>query len=490
MLKEFFVPNKKNEYYPYMIRKPALSLYTVVLILFNLFSGALLPATSQEVAASSITPFTLVNLTNKERVSRGLNSLETNSQLTEAAYDKAADMFKKDYWDHFGPNGETPWGFINSEGYVYIYAGENLAKGFSTAEGVHQAWMASPTHKANIINSNYKEIGIAVAEGELQGEQVTLVVQMFGSQGTYGVTGSSESEPSTSGNSADQEPSETLNDETPDTERGEIKSISITSPAAGATISNPLTSIEGKVDFSKQTTGSYKVKISEGKTEIAEIESAQTTWVYIPENEWNEGENSLTASVGESKTTAKDTVSFMVDTTPPDFDEDSLVVYFNPDLDQWSVKLYSVEEGVTAHLTTGEKTFNLTPVSRGQYLLAVIPSEIVTDVEEVKLTLTDTVGNERTESILGEFTSSQTTEPLDDATGQKISLLASFRALSTKSQINVLFGFFLTLLLLVQIYYYKKHGILSDHGGYVVTAGFMVVIILVATVSGPLGSIV
>ena len=65
--------------------------------------------------------------------------MSPNAKLVAAAQAKANNMFELQYWDHFGPNGETPWMFISQAGYVYVYAGENLAKGFRTAEGVHEA---------------------------------------------------------------------------------------------------------------------------------------------------------------------------------------------------------------------------------------------------------------------------------------------------------------------------------------------------------------
>jgi hypothetical protein len=124
-------------------------------------------------------------------------------------------MFEQ-HWDHFGPNGETPWQFIRAEGYNYVYAGENLAKGFQTAEGVHEAWMASPTHAANIMSGNYKDIGVAVVQGVLLGKQTTLVVQMFGNLTTnVAGTATSGSIKSSSGTVVGNE-------------HGEIKSIRIT----------------------------------------------------------------------------------------------------------------------------------------------------------------------------------------------------------------------------------------------------------------------
>ncbi len=89
-------------------------------------------------------------------------------------------MFAKNYWAHNSPTGGTPWDFIIGAGYHYTVAGENLAKNFSDSQSVVNAWMASPTHRANMIKPGYKEIGFAVVNGTLNGEETTLVVQMFG----------------------------------------------------------------------------------------------------------------------------------------------------------------------------------------------------------------------------------------------------------------------------------------------------------------------
>jgi hypothetical protein len=89
-------------------------------------------------------------------------------------------MFSYNYWAHVSPKGVTPWDFIVSEGYQYTVAGENLAKNFTTSKDVVFAWMASPTHKANIVKSAYREVGFAVVNGVLNGAETTLVVQMLG----------------------------------------------------------------------------------------------------------------------------------------------------------------------------------------------------------------------------------------------------------------------------------------------------------------------
>jgi uncharacterized protein YkwD len=89
-------------------------------------------------------------------------------------------MFANDYWAHVAPDGTTPWSFIKSSGYAYTTAGENLARDFNDTGAMVEAWMNSASHRENIVNAKFKEIGVAVVNGTLQGVETTLVVQLFG----------------------------------------------------------------------------------------------------------------------------------------------------------------------------------------------------------------------------------------------------------------------------------------------------------------------
>ncbi len=122
----------------------------------------------------------IIEDTNMERQKMGLPPLIYNSALSQAATLKAQNMFEENYWAHFAPSGKDPWGFINRAGYRFSYAGENLARNFYTADDIVKAWMASSSHKENILNPKYQDIGIAVEEGVLQGQRTTVIVQMFG----------------------------------------------------------------------------------------------------------------------------------------------------------------------------------------------------------------------------------------------------------------------------------------------------------------------
>ena len=106
-------------------------------------------------------------------------------------------MFAKNYWSHYGPDGATPWDFILSSGYQYEYAGENLAKNFLFSQGVIDAWMRSSSHRDNILRKEYAEVGYAVLNGVLNGEETTIVVEMFGKPLTSSIAQKPEVRPNT-----------------------------------------------------------------------------------------------------------------------------------------------------------------------------------------------------------------------------------------------------------------------------------------------------
>jgi len=136
---------------------------------------------SQNIQAADITPGALMRLTNQARKEAGLAALKQNDLLNQAAEAKAKDMFKNDYFAHTSPKGVSPWHWIKQSGYAYGYAGENLAINYDTAESEQKAWMKSPTHRANILNKNYQEIGIAVVEGKIDGKNALVTVALFAS---------------------------------------------------------------------------------------------------------------------------------------------------------------------------------------------------------------------------------------------------------------------------------------------------------------------
>lgn len=178
----YLVPRESNNYKAKALHLDFLTLYLVLALVctvavkqFAAFRpGAVLGY------ATDITVDKLFQLTNEERAKNNVPPLSYNDKLAAAAYNKAQNMFKEGYWAHFAPDGTTPWSFILGSGYQYSVAGENLAKGFYFSDAVVQAWMNSPSHRENMLRDAYKDVGYAIANGTLNGEETTLVVQMFG----------------------------------------------------------------------------------------------------------------------------------------------------------------------------------------------------------------------------------------------------------------------------------------------------------------------
>jgi len=122
----------------------------------------------------------LVDLANDDREHNGRSSLKVSPQLQAAAQSKANDMAARSYFSHTTPEGHDSWYWFKQAGYSFTHAGENLAVDFFDSIDVERAWMNSPTHRANIIDSRYTEIGIAIAKGTFEGHDTVFVVQMFG----------------------------------------------------------------------------------------------------------------------------------------------------------------------------------------------------------------------------------------------------------------------------------------------------------------------
>lgn len=146
-----------------------------------LFAAAILslPGNARAIGSTEI-----VNLTNTERIRNGLSPLAYNGQLASSAYAKAQHMLTYGYWAHTAPDGTSPWVFVQRSGYAYVTVGENLARDFPSDAAVMAGWMNSPSHRANILKAEYKDIGVAVAAGTMQGVPVTLVVAHYGATAT------------------------------------------------------------------------------------------------------------------------------------------------------------------------------------------------------------------------------------------------------------------------------------------------------------------
>lgn len=170
-----------------MVKKfKTISLYiTVFLLLAKILLWSffyLTPPVVAETDSNHIKSRDLITMTNDYRQSLGLNHLNYNARLTQAAVNKAKDLLAKSYFNHTSPEGRRFSQWIREVNYDYFYVGENLAIDFTDSEKLFQAWIDSQSHRDNIVKPEYQEIGIATLEGKFNGRNTIVVVQLFGTR--------------------------------------------------------------------------------------------------------------------------------------------------------------------------------------------------------------------------------------------------------------------------------------------------------------------
>lgn len=183
-LKLLFIPCQENQYRPKFLDSQFLFYYAIFILVLKLIIVPFFILFPKSIFFATITKNDLIELTNQKRENLGIQSLKENPKLNEAAYLKAKDILEKDYFSHQSPQGVSPWFWFKKAGYNYQSAGENLAIGFLDSGEVIRAWLDSPSHKRNLLEKNYEEMGIAVMRGEFEGNDTTVVVQLFGTPKT------------------------------------------------------------------------------------------------------------------------------------------------------------------------------------------------------------------------------------------------------------------------------------------------------------------
>ncbi|HCE48746.1 MAG TPA: hypothetical protein DEQ86_00950 [Candidatus Jacksonbacteria bacterium] len=180
IFKDFFIPHDGNDHRPKILRPRALTVIILIATLLKLSAiGTLFFIYPSRAHMSELLTEQLLALTNQSRAASGLPALSMDPELTKAANSKATDMLERNYFAHQSPGGNWPWDWIDQNSYSYLYAGENLAMNFSSAESAHQALMLSPGHKKNILSERYADVGLAVVNGTIDGEETSLLVEIF-----------------------------------------------------------------------------------------------------------------------------------------------------------------------------------------------------------------------------------------------------------------------------------------------------------------------
>ncbi len=140
-----------------------------------------LPFGTTHAQISSLpTADSIIKQINSERTSRGLSPLTSNPALNKAAVARASYLAAKGVLVHVSAPPGEPWPTLKDAGYLYKSAGENLASIPPSSFDVVPEWMASAPHRANILTSNFEDVGIGLAVGPYQGGVAYYVVAYFG----------------------------------------------------------------------------------------------------------------------------------------------------------------------------------------------------------------------------------------------------------------------------------------------------------------------
>lgn len=185
LLKDLFIPYPGNDFQPNFLKPHRIAWYSITAVVIKavvVMTIAIIPLSAwltPDIASEQSQK--IIALTNEIRSNLGLKTLIASNKLTDAAAAKAQDMALNQYFAHTSPRGQTLNYWLRNVNYGYDVAGENLALGFSDANQVMNAWTKSRTHYANIIDPDYREIGVAVVSGSYQDKDATFVAQFFAS---------------------------------------------------------------------------------------------------------------------------------------------------------------------------------------------------------------------------------------------------------------------------------------------------------------------
>lgn len=490
-MRRLFLPNSQNNYTPYLLHRSALVIYVLVIFLFNVIVGQLGLSTVQ----AAVDAGTLYSLHNSNRSANGLGELTVNNQLVTSATNKAQAMLASDCWDHYCPPGTSPWSFILNTGYEYIYAGENLGEGFSNSTTLMNAWMNSPTHRANVLGGNFTEIGIGFAYGNYQGNpNNTIVVVHFGSRQKVTApapTAKPVTQVTTKTVTPTSKPAPTT---APTLKPTAIPGTNITVPQNGSVLNTNEPEIQG----TKPDLGVLEIFIND--INVGRVDTRGESFSFRP-SALEDGAKSLKAVgyINDTQINESQVVNFTVDTTAPAIDQERMEFSY---IDEETAeiikfKIFSAED--TVKVTTNLTSEQFVKNTDGSWEIQISKNILEGDVV-LGITAEDSAGNQTilempSSEILGQFEHnaflSQDYDGNDITTSLSGSLLSSISAGGIQAQIN--FGFIIILFALFVFDFYIIHrsgltGVKRSKSHLHLSA--MIILILVAFMGGLGGSII
>ncbi len=403
--RDWFVPHEGNNYHPHALHPKRVMFYAASAVAMKILVVAFvlgLPMTawlSPDLLKDQANK--IIKLTNQVRADKGVNQLTENQALNHAAYAKASDMILQQYFAHVGPDKKTVASWLKFAGYRYKVAGENLAMGFNSPEEVMSAWQKSQTHYANLIDSDFKEIGVGAVSGPYQGEETVFVAQYFGTSvsplTTLAVEPVKTEAVAAVKASADS--------------RGQIAPAKVQAPAIKS-LTKPIALGLAQASLSRAANLDLKI-FAPGAKEVwlqtkyakilAQAGTDKATWQAKLKLEPGENIFSLVAKNDEGQVSSDDYL-ITADSQPPVLDRDKTKLYL--DLPAGSkeavarAEVYLSADTVKAQLAFGDYRIDLSPTD-GVWLgqLVVSDRKSLEPIVPPEITASDAAGNSQIYSL-------------------------------------------------------------------------------------------
>jgi len=418
MLQKYFIPTKENKYTPILLKRGIITLYALILLVFNVVTADI----SALQASAAVDSQNILSLHNQERTKNDLGELKLNSKLVESAQEKAQAMLAANCWDHYCPDGKSPWDFFDEAEYDYIFAGENLAEGFTNNQKVFNAWMNSKTHRDNILRAEFEEIGIAIVHGDFQGiSNNAVIVIHFASQST------SNSEGSYSGTQTSQ---------------GTPSDITILQPQDGEILNTNTPEIYGSGPDGRVTIRDNSEKIGESI-----CEQGIFTYRVPKESALVDGEHTVEAIHTQQNLSA--TSTFTVDTIAPGLDSLAFDSIVKENENIITLELTTSEDILSIESSTLELEFTKTHADKWSIQ---IPKKVLQDLEDIQLTAYDLATN-KTDETFNLASIKKDIAKFDRDFEQEESInLPIFKEIGVRRIINIMFIGFIIILMLIDYY--------------------------------------
>ncbi len=464
------IPNPDNDFKPLALRHKPLAAVSALLILTKLVALGVIAITPASAELSTITTSRMIQLTNAERTKVGLPALTVNSKLSQAAKEKGNDMLNNDYFAHISPAGVTPWFWINKAGYSYLIAGENLAIDFTEAEDVAAAWVASPSHRENLLRPDYTETGLAVVSGEFQGGTSTIVVHMFGKPSSAQVAAEIISTSTPRGTSPSPTPKPSPKP-TPSASPTPTATPAPTPPppseaprAPRIALQKPGVAVGGEAALivsGDAGTTAHLLANNQLRQSILLVDSPQPVSVSL--NNFPDGTvilRSYSSDSAGNKSALSDPLAVLKDTTGPTLATEQLVFVVAPAFDQWQAALL-VPQGVLAPdgdyaqlniIQNGDSR-----VADGNKVLLAAPNNFTVQIQ-------DAAGNTTELAPIALTPAYQSTPTLED----ELAAPRTFNSFTRRITASILVSMLVLLILAVIIRIRIQHPALITHASLVI----------------------